>query len=114
MGNKVKQFLITYKVYILSVLLVIFMFKSCSNSGKLRRTERKLSDTEVVVDSLKQVLNQNEKLVNDFDNVVRQEKIKLLGEYDNYISSKNRGEQLMELHMMVKNDIKKLRDVTEK
>ena len=36
------------------------------------------------------------------------EKLKVHTEYDNYISGKNRSEQLMELHMLVKDNIKKL------
>jgi hypothetical protein len=36
------------------------------------------------------------------------EKIKVHTDYDNYISSKDRGEQLMELHMLVKQNIKDL------
>ncbi|MEY4571631.1 MAG: hypothetical protein RLZ10_842, partial [Bacteroidota bacterium] len=40
--------------------------------------------------------------------VIRQEKIKVHTEYDNYISEKDRGEQLMELHKLVKQKIKDL------
>ena len=36
------------------------------------------------------------------------EKLKIHTDYDNYISGKNRGEQLMELHMVVKDNIKNL------
>jgi hypothetical protein len=46
--------------------------------------------------------------INSISEVIRLEKIKVHSEYDNFISSKDRGEQLMELHMIVKENIKKL------
>ena len=46
--------------------------------------------------------------VNNVSEVIRLEKIKVHTDYDNYISSKDRGEQLMELHMLVKQNIKDL------
>ena len=46
--------------------------------------------------------------INNISEVIRVEKIKIHTEYDNYISSKNRGEQLMELHKIVKQNLKNL------
>ena len=53
-------------------------------------------------------LNGNVSLGNNISDVIRMEKIKVHVEYDNYISGKDRGEQLMELHMIVKQNIKEL------
>jgi hypothetical protein len=46
--------------------------------------------------------------INNISEVIRIEKIKIHTDYDNYISSKNRGEQLMELHKIVKQNLKDL------
>ena len=61
-----------------------------------------------VVDSLENVISVQKKTIDNIPNLIIDEKIKVHTEYDNYISGKNRSEQLMELHMLVKDNIKKL------
>ena len=97
-----------YKVYILGVLLVIFFFRSCSKSTQVRKSDKVVTEKEVVIDSLENVIKIQKETIDGFPEVIRQEKIKLHTDYDNYISEKDRGEQLMELHMIVKENLKEL------
>ena len=106
--KKIIDFIKTYKIHILTTLLVIFFFRSCSKSGDVRKLEKSnLKQTEVI-DSLTTVINGQKDTINNISEVIRIEKIKVHTEYDNYISSKNRGEQLMELHKLVKQNLKDL------
>lgn len=97
-----------YKLYILSALFVIFFFRSCSKSGQVNKLEKAEIKKEKVIDSLTNVIKGQEYTINNISEVIRTEKIKVHTEYDNYISSKDRGDQLMELHMLVKQNIKDL------
>lgn len=97
-----------YKLYILSALFVIFFFRSCSKSGQVNKLEKTEIKKEKVIDSLNNVIKNQEYTINNISEVIRLEKIKVHTDYDNYISGKDRGEQLMELHMIVKQNIKDL------
>ena len=106
--KKIIEFVKKYKIHILTTLLVIFFLRSCSKSGDVRKLEKlNIKQTEVI-DSLTTVVNGQKDTINNISEVIRLEKIKVHVEYDNYISGKNRGEQLMELHMIVKQNIKEL------
>lgn len=102
--KNVIEFVKKYKVYVLSTLCLIFFFRSCQKSGEIR----KMSKNSTVVDSLENVISVQKKTIDYIPNMIIDEKIKVHTEYDNYISGKNRSEQLMELHMLVKDNIKKL------
>ena len=106
--KKVIEFVKKYKIHILTSLLVIFFFRSCSKSGDVRKLEKVNIITTKVVDSLTTVIKGQKDTINNISEVIRIEKIKIHTEYDNYISSKNRGEQLMELHKIVKQNLKDL------
>jgi hypothetical protein len=106
--KKIIEFVKKYKLHILTTLLVIFFFRSCSKSGDVRKLEKSNIKQTEVIDSLKSVVNGQKDTINDISEVIRLEKIKVHTEYDNYISSKNRGEQLMELHKIVKQKLKEL------
>ena len=88
--------------------MVIFFFRSCSKSGDVRKLEKVNIRTTKIVDSLTTVIKGQKDTINNISEVIRIEKIKIHTEYDNYISSKNRGEQLMELHKIVKQNLKDL------
>ena len=106
--KKVIEFVKMYKIYILTTLLVIFFFRSCIKSGELRKLEKtNIKETEVV-DSLKRIVIGQKDTINNISEVIRLTKIKVHTEYDNYISELNRGEQLMELHKLVKKNLKEL------
>lgn len=102
------EFIKKYKIYILSTLLFIFFFRSCMKSGEVRKLEKNETKQTEMIDSLKRVINGQKDTISNISEVIRLEKIKVHTEYDNYISSKDRGEQLMELHMIVKKNIKDL------
>lgn len=97
-----------YKIYILSTLLVFFFLRSCIKSGEVRKLDKTKVEHVSTIDSLNNVIIGQKDTINNISEVIRLEKIKVHTEYDNYISEKNRGEQLMELHMIVKENIKKL------
>ena len=90
-----------YKIYILSVLLLFFFFKSCGKSTDIKRLERITETQKKELDSL------NNKL-DSIPEIIRVEKINIHLDYDSWISSKDRGQQLMELHQIVKTNIKDL------
>lgn len=97
-----------YKLHLLYVLLFIFIFRSCIKSSEIRKLGKIKTENTQIIDSLEYVIKGQKDTINNISEVIRQEKIKVHSEYDNYISKQNRGEQLMNLHMIVKNNIKKL------
>jgi hypothetical protein len=90
-----------YKVYILSGLLLIFFFKSCSKSTEIKKLDKLGITQKTQIDSLSKKLD-------SIPEIIRVDKINIHLEYDEWISSKDRGSQLMELHSIVKNNIKEL------
>ncbi len=108
--KKIIEFVKTYKIYILSSLLFIFFVRSCGKSNDVRRLEKVKTKNELTIDSLTTLINGQKDTINNISEVIRLEKIKVHREYDNYISSKDRGEQLMELHGVVKRNIKELEE----
>ena len=97
-----------YKLHILSVLLIIFFFRSCSKSVEIKRLTRDSGVSVENIDSLQTVINQKQQKINSFPELLRIEKINIHLEYDDWISNRDRGPQLMELHPIVKNNIKEL------
>ena len=91
--KKLIELIKTYKLQILIFLTVIFFFRSCSNSSKVDKLEKITKQNVATIDSLK-IAHKNEK-------------IKIHGFYDNWITQKDRGLQLMELHLIVKENLKK-------
>ncbi len=106
--KKIIELLKKYKLYILLSLLVIFFFRSCSKSGQVTKLEKLNKQKTVVIDSLSLLVKNQNDSINNITEIVRQEKIKVHTEYDNWISAKDRGPQLMELHSIVKNKLKEL------
>jgi hypothetical protein len=91
--KKLIELIKTYKLQILIFLTIIFFFRSCSNSSK--------------VDKLEKIKNQNVATIDSLKIAHKNEKIKIHGFYDNWITQKDRGPQLMELHLIVKENLKK-------
>lgn len=91
--KKLVELIKTYKVEILIFLTVIFFFRSCSNSSKVTKLEKIDKQNTSTIDSLKIAH--------------KKEKIAIHGFYDNWITQKDRGPQLMELHLIVKENLKK-------
>ena len=91
--KKLIELIKTYKLEILIFLTVIFFFRSCSNSSKVSKLEKIEKQNVAMIDSLK-IAHKNEKIsIHSF--------------YDNWITQNDRGPQLMELHFIVKENLKK-------
>ena len=97
-----------YKLYILGGLLVIFFFRSCQKSVEIRKLNKVDGNKVEMIDSLNNVINQKQEKIDSFPENIRIEKINIHLEYDSWISSKDRGQQLMKLHQVVKDNIKEL------
>jgi hypothetical protein len=91
--KKLIELIKTYKLEILIGLTVIFFFKSCSNSSKVSKLEKIEKQNITTIDSLRIAH--------------KKEKIAIHSFYDNWITQKDRGPQLMELHFIVKENLKK-------
>ena len=91
--KKLIELIKTYKLQVLIFLTVIFFFRSCSNSSKVTKLEKIVKQQVTINDSLK-ITHKNEKIA-------------IHGFYDNWITQKDRGPQLMELHFIVKEKLKK-------
>jgi hypothetical protein len=70
--------------------------------------EKNKNNNVEMIDSLNSVIKGQRDTISNISEIIRVEKIKVHTEYDNYISERDRGEQLMELHKVVKENIKKL------
>ena len=106
--KKFIEFTKKYKIQILSALLIIFFFRSCFKSGDVSKLQKIKTINEHKIDSLTFLVNGQKDTISNISEVIRQEKLKVHRGYDNYISSKNRGQQLMELHIVVKKKIQEL------
>jgi hypothetical protein len=91
--KKLIELIKIYKLQILIVLSVFFFFRSCSNSSKVSKLQKIEKQSITIIDSIK-IAHKNEKIA-------------IHGFYDNWITQKDRGSQLMELHLIVKENLKK-------
>ena len=98
-----------YKVYILASFLVIFFFRSCIKSSQVRKTDKVIVGKDYVIDSLNNVIKTQKDTINNFPEILRQEKLNIHMEYDNWISARDRSPQLMLLHGVVKENIKEIK-----
>jgi uncharacterized FlgJ-related protein len=98
--KKIIEFIKQHKTQFLFMFLLIFFFRSCGKSRDLSKTEKITQQQEITIDSLSNVISAQEELI-------KSEKLKIHMFYDNWITEKNRSPQLMELHMIVKENIKK-------
>ncbi|NIP29649.1 MAG: hypothetical protein GTO02_04830, partial [Candidatus Dadabacteria bacterium] len=76
--------------YILTVFLVFFFLRSCTKSGSVRKAEKVIVEKEVVIDSLENVIELRDQKIDSFPEILRQEKLNIHMDYDNYISEKDR------------------------
>lgn len=106
--KKIIDFIKKYKLYILGILFLFYFFRSCSKSAQIKRLDKQVNNNGVVVDSLNNEIKFRQQKIDSFPELVRIEKINIHLEYDGWVSNKNRGPQLMELHSIIKNNIKEL------
>ena len=65
-----------YKIYILSILLLIFFFKSCSKSADIKKLN-KVNDINLgYSDSLQNVINYQKAKIDSIPEIIRIDKIK--------------------------------------
>jgi hypothetical protein len=91
--KKLIELIKLYKLQILIVLTVFFFFRSCSSSSKVAKLEKIEKHNITTIDSI-MIAH-------------KKEKIAIHSFYDNWITQKDRGPQLMELHFIVKENLKK-------
>jgi len=97
-----------YKLYVLSGLLVILFFRSCQKSVEIKNLGRDGVVTINHIDSLETIITQKQQRIDSIPELIRVEKINIHIEYDSWVSEQNRGQQLMELHPIIKYNIKEL------
>ena len=106
--KNVIEFVKKYKIHILTSLLFIFTFKSCIKSNEVKKLNKNTTNLSITIDSLNKVIVGQRDTINNISDVIAEEKLKVHRYYDDYISSKDRDNQLRELHRFVKNNINKL------
>lgn len=106
--KKIIEFVKKYKIWFLSSFLLIFFFKSCGKSADIKKLDRQVESMNKTIDSLNLVIDRKQEKLDSVPEIIRVEKINIHLEYDSWISSKDRGQQLMELHSVVKNRVKEL------
>ena len=106
--KKIIDFIKKYKLYILGILFLFYFFRSCSKSTQIKKLDKEVNNNGVVVDSLENEIKLRQQKIDSLPEIMRIEKINIHLEYDEWISSRDRGPQLMELHSIVKNNVKTL------
>jgi hypothetical protein len=106
--KKIIDFIKKYKLYILGILFLFYFFRSCSKSTQIKKLDKEVNNNGLVVDSLENEIKLRQQKIDSLPEIMRIEKINIHLEYDDWISSKDRGPQLMELHSIVKNNVKNL------
>jgi len=104
--KKVKEFIVKYKMYILSLFLLIFFFKSCSKSSEIRKLNKEISVKNSVTDSLESIIKVKVGYIDSFPEKLRIEKLNIYLSLDDTISRVDRTPQLMGLHKMIKDSVK--------
>ena len=107
--EKIIKFVVKYKIHILSSLLAIFLFRSCIKSSKLKKSEKMYESSINQIDSLKNVIKNQDDSINMIPQIIKNERISVHEFYDIWISKRDRSQQLMELHGIIKTNIQKER-----
>lgn len=106
--KNVIEFLKNYKFHIAVSLIFIIGVRSCSKSSEIKHLQKIDIGHTHVTDSLNNQINFLTQKIDSFPELLRAEKLSIHIEYDNYISQQDRGKQLMDLHMIVKENITKI------
>jgi valyl-tRNA synthetase len=75
------EFVKKYKVHILITLLLIISIRSCSKSSQIRKLNKSTTEQITINDSLQKIVNKQKNTIENFSEVIRQEKIKVQGLY---------------------------------
>lgn len=103
-------FLIKHKFHAATSLLFIVWIGSCSKNSEIRKLEKTTIEHTYVSDSLNNQVNSLTQKIDSFPEFLRSKELSIHIEYDNYISRQDRGKQLMDLHMIVKDNIRNVRN----
>lgn len=106
--EKIKKFLVKYKVWVLSILLAVFFVRSCSRGRSMNRLEKSQYSNVELIDSLKIVVDNKNKQISEFPEIIRGAKLAIYLHLDDTISRVDRSPQLMGLHKMIKDSVKSL------
>lgn len=98
-----------YNLYIISALFLVFFFRSCIKSAQIKKLDKTLTLNTTIVDSLNSEIKVRQQKIDSLPEIIRTEKINIHLEYDEWISKRDRGPQLMELHSIVKDNINNLK-----
>ena len=102
------NFLKMYKLYIITGILVIILFRSCGKSRNINKLEKvKLVNTEMI-DSLSNVIKVKDSKLDSIPEILRIEKLSIYLSLDDTISRVDRTPQLMGFHTLIKDKIKLL------
>lgn len=107
-----KDFLNKNKFYIVLVLVVLLFFGKCRDSRNVRILENEntklAKGSESTIDSLNNIIYRQTQTIDSFPERLRTRELEVHMFYDNWISDKDRGRQLMQLHRVVKENIHEL------
>jgi hypothetical protein len=106
--KKLFEFIKKHKTPILIFLVVMFFFRSCGNSTKVRRLEKNKVENGLIIDSLYTIINTQKDTINNIPEIIRLEKIKIHMTYNSWITPQDRHRQLIELQKIVNKNIDEL------
>lgn len=106
--EKITNFFKKYKLVIISILMVFFMFKSCNKSSNIN----KLEDDNIALseknDSLNSVIKYQKNKIDSLPEIIRINKLSIYLELNKEISEMDRTPQMMEFHKGINAKIFKL------
>lgn len=106
--KNITTFLTKYKFYLVTILLLLIWVRSCSKSGNIRKLTKVNTELNQMILSKDSTNNLHKQIIDSFPSKLQKSNLSIHQEYDLWISQKDRGQQLMELHMIVKDNIRKL------
>lgn len=106
--KNITTFLTKYKFYLVTILLLLIWVRSCSKSGNIRKLTKVNTELNQMILSKDSTNNLHKQIIDSFQYKLHKSNLSIHQEYDLWISQKDRGQQLMELHMIVKDNIRKL------
>jgi hypothetical protein len=108
------NFINKYKVHILSSLIFITLFRGCHFKNSTKRVLKQHNEYVEKKDSVLQeymgIIEEQKNIITQYHKTLKKEKMDIHLFYDNWISSKDRGQQLMELHIVVRDNIRNLQN----
>jgi hypothetical protein len=92
------EFIKKHAIKIVFILLLISLFRSCSKNGEIKKLSKNNSELIIENKSKDSLLSVYQNRIDSFPERLRQNGLLIHQEYDLWISKRDRGPQLMELH----------------